>query len=304
MNPTMGAREWLLLVTLSVLWGGSFFFIEVAVRELPPLTVVLGRVGIAALALNAYVFARNGRMPGTLRVWGAFLVMGALNGLVPYTLIVWGQQHIDSGLASILNGTTPLFSVVLAHFLTREERMTGSRVSGVVLGLGGVAVLVGPAALSGLGPGGLGQFAVLAAALSYAFAGIYGRRFKDVPPVVAAAGQVTGTALLVLPLALIVDQPWTLSPSTAAWGAMLGLSLLSTAAAYVIFFRILAAAGATNVMLVTLLVPVSALVLGALVLGERPDALVFLGMGLIFMGIAAIDGRVLSRARRLAFTAS
>ena len=125
MNPTMGAREWLLLITLSVVWGGSFFFIEVAVRELPPLTVVLGRVAIAALALNAYVLARNGRMPGALRTWGAFLVMGALNGLIPYTLIVWGQQHIDSGLASILNGTTPLFSVVLAHFLTREECMTG-----------------------------------------------------------------------------------------------------------------------------------------------------------------------------------
>ena len=304
MNPTMGAREWLLLVTLSVLWGGSFFFIEVMVRELPPLTVVLGRVGIAALALNAYVLARNRRMPGTLRVWGAFLVMGALNGLIPYTLIVWGQQHIDSGLASILNGTTPMFSVVLAHFLTGEERMTGGRVAGVVLGVAGVAVLVGPEALRGLGPGGLGQFAVLAAALTYAFAGIYGRRFKDMPPMVAAAGQVTGTALLVLPLALIVDEPWTLSPSAAAWGAMLGLALLSTAAAYVIFFRILAAAGATNVMLVTLLVPVSALLLGALVLGERPGALVFAGMGLIFTGIAAIDGRALSRARRLAFTAS
>jgi drug/metabolite transporter (DMT)-like permease len=304
MNPTMSAREWLLLVTLSVVWGGSFFFIEVALRELPPLTVVLGRVGIAALALNAWVFARNGRMPGSLGVWGAFLVMGALNGLVPYTLIVWGQQNIDSGLASILNGTTPLFSVVLAHFLTRQERMTGSRVAGVVLGLAGVTVLVGPGALSGLGPGGLGQFAVLAAALSYALAGIYGRRFKDMPPMVAAAGQVTGTVLLVLPLALVVDHPWTLDPGTATWGAVLGLALLSTAAGYVIFFRILATAGATNVMLVTLLMPVSALVLGAVVLGERPGALVFVGMGLIFIGIAAIDGRVLSRARRMAFTVS
>ena len=281
MNPTMGAREWLLLVTLSMLWGGSFFFTEVAVRELPPLTVVLGRVGIAALVLNAYVLARNGRMPGTLRIWGAFLVMGALNGLVPYTLTVWGQQHIDSGLASILNGMTPMFSVVLAHFLTREERMTGGRVAGVVLGIAGVAVLVGPQALRGISLGGLGQFAVLAAALSYALAAIYGRRFKDMPPMVAAAGQVTGTALLVLPLALVVDQPWTLGPSAAAWGAVLGLALLSTAAGYIIFFRILATAGATNLMLVTLLIPVSALLLGALVLGERPGALVFVGMGLI-----------------------
>ena len=304
MNPTMGAREWLLLITLSVVWGGSFFFIEVAVRELPPLTVVLGRVAIAALALNAYVLARNGRMPGALRTWGAFLVMGALNGLIPYTLIVWGQQHIDSGLASILNGTTPLFSVVLAHFLTREECMTGNRVAGVVFGIAGVAVLVGPEALRGLGASGLGQFAVLGAALSYAFAGIYGRRFKDMAPMVAAAGQVTGTALLVLPLALIVDQPWTLNPSFAGWGAMLGLALLSTAVAYVIFFRILAAAGATNVMLVTLLMPLSALLLGALFLGERPDALVFVGMGLIFTGIAAIDGRAVPWMRRQAFTAS
>lgn len=298
MNPVMGAREWLLLVTLSVMWGGSFFFVEVALRELPPLTVVLGRVGIAALALNAYVISRCGRMPGALRTWGAFLVMGALNGLVPYTLIVWGQQHIDSGLASILNGTTPMFSVVLAHFLTGEERMTGGRVAGVVLGLAGVAMLVGPEALSGLGRGGLGQFAVLAAALSYALAGIYGRRFKDMSPMAAAAGQVTRTALLVLPLALIVDEPWTLNPGLATWGALVGLALLCTAAGYVIFFRILATAGATNVMLVTLLMPVSALALGALVLGERPGALVFVGMGLIFAGIAAIDGRALSRVRR------
>ena len=287
-----------------MVWGGSFFFIEVLVRELPPLTVVLGRVGIAALALNAYVLARHGRMPGALRIWGAFLVMGALNGLIPYTLIVWGQQHIDSGLASILNGTTPLFSVVLAHFLTREERMTGNRVSGVVFGIAGVAVLVGPEALRGLGASGLGQFAVLGAALYLRL-----RRHLRAPLQGHAAYGRGGrpsdrTALLVLPLALIVDEPWTLNPSLAAWGAMLGLALLSTAAAYIIFFRILAAAGATNVMLVTLLMPVSALLLGALVLGEQPGATVFVGMGLIFTGIAAIGGRALPWMRRVAFTAS
>ena len=296
-NRVMGGREWLLLVALSVLWGGSFFFSEVALNELRPFTVVLGRVGIAAVALVAFVYLTGRRMPASPRLWGAFLVMGAMNNLIPFSLIVWAQVTIDSGLASILNATTPMFTVVLAHVLTRDERMTGNRLAGVLLGLGGVAVLVGPDILHELGAQGLAQLAVLAAAASYACAGIYGRRFKELPPAVAAAGMVTGTAVMILPLALVLERPWNSSPGMVTWGAVLGLSLLSTALAYLIYFRILAAAGATNLLLVTFLIPVSALFLGMAVLGERPDWSAFAGLALIFAGLAAVDGRVLEFAR-------
>ena len=296
-SPTMAGRDWLLLVTLSVLWGGSFFFSEVALGALGPFTVVLGRVGIAAVALVGFVYLSGRRMPGTPGLWGAFLVMGALNNLIPFSLIVWGQVTIDSGLASILNATTPLFAVLLAHFLTRKERMTRNRALGVLLDLGGVAVLIGPGVLGALGAQGWAQLAVLGAAFSYACAGIYGRRFKGLPPAVAAAGMVSASAVMTLPIALVVERPWTLNPGAVTWGAMLGLSLLSTALAYVIYFRSLAAAGATNRLLVTFLIPVSALTLGTLVLGERPDAAAFAGMALIFAGLAAVDGRLLGIIR-------
>ncbi len=296
-NRVMGGREWLLLVLLSLLWGGSFFFNEVALVELRPFTVVLGRVGIAAFALVAFVYLTGRRMPASPKLWGAFLVMGALNNLIPFSLIVWGQVTIDSGLAAILNATTPLFTVLLAHVLTHDERMTGNRLIGVLLGLGGVAVLVGPDVWGEFGAQGLAQLAVLGAAASYACAGIYGRRFKELPPAVAAAGMLCGTTVMILPLALILDQPWSLRPSVVTWGAVLGLALFSTALAYLIYFRILAVAGATNLLLVTFLIPVSALFLGVAVLGERPDWSAFAGLTLIFAGLAAVDGRLFSVVR-------
>jgi drug/metabolite transporter (DMT)-like permease len=291
--PSMTGKVWLLLVTLSVLWGGSFFFAEVALAELGPFTVVLGRVGFAALALIGFVYVTGHRLPTAPGLWGAFLVMGALNNLIPFSLIVWGQVTIDSGLAAILNATTPMFTVVLAHFLTRDERMTRGRAAGVLLGLSGVAVLVGPEVLGQLGAQELAQLAVLGAAFSYACAGIYGRRFKELAPPVAAAGMVTASAVLTLPLALVVERPWTMSPGAVTWAAVLGLALLSTALGYAIYFRILAAAGATNLLLVTFLIPVSALALGMLVLGERPEPAAFAGLALIFAGLAAVDGRLL-----------
>jgi drug/metabolite transporter (DMT)-like permease len=233
-------------------------------------------------------------MPRDRSSWAAFAGMGVLNNLIPFTLIFWGQTQIPSALAAILNATTPLWGVVFAHFLTRDERMRANRLGGVLLGFAGVVVMVGPAALGGMGAAGLAQLAVVAAAVSYAFAGIFGRRFKATPPMVTATGQVTTTTVMMLPVALLVDRPWDLPmPGVPSWGAVLGLALLSTALAYVIFFRILAAAGATNILLVTFLIPVSALVLGMLVLGERLDPGHFAGMALIALGLGAIDGRPL-----------
>ena len=297
----MGPFEWSLLLALSLLWGGSFFFGEVALTQLPPFTVVLGRVGIAAVALQLAVRAAGHAMPRSLSAWGAFALMGALNNLVPFSLIYWGQTQISSSHASILNATTPLFTVVVAHFLARDERFTVGRIGGVLFGLAGVTVLIGPDALHGSGADVFAQLAVLGAALSYAFAGVYGRRFRGLPPLVTATGQLTCTTAMVLPIALIVDQPWTLpAPNAATWGALFGVALLSTAVAYVIYFRILATAGATNVLLVTFLMPVVALWLGISLLGERPAPGHFAGMALIALGLVAMDGRPLASLRRLA----
>lgn len=294
-RPGMGAGDWGLLVALSVLWGGSFLFNGVAVRELPPFTIVALRVALAALALNLLVRALGQAMPRGRRAWTAFFGMGLLNNLIPFCLIVWGQTQIASGLASILNATTPLFAAVVAHFLTEDERLTANRVAGVGIGFAGVAWMVGPGALAGLGSAVWAQLAVLGGAVSYAFAGVYGRRFKamGVPPLATATGQVTASAAMLLPLALAVDRPWALpAPGPATWGAILGIALLSTALAYVLFFRILARAGSANLMLVTFLIPVSAVLMGAAVLGERLEPRHFAGMGLIALGLAAIDGRL------------
>lgn len=288
----MGPVEWVLLLVLSVLWGGSFFFGKVALAELPPFTVVFGRVCLAAIALNAVVVATGRRMPVSGRTWAAFFVMGLMNNLIPFSLIFWGQTRIASGLAAVLNSTTPLFAVVLGHLLTEDERLTPNRLSGVILGVGGVAVMIGPRALSGLGGDVVAQVAVLGAALSYAFAGLFGRRFKGVPPLVTASGQVTATTTMMLPVVCLADRPWTLpTPGTWTVAALVGLALLSTALAYIIYFRILAVAGATNLLLVTFLIPVSALALGTTVLGERLGPRQFGGMALIAAGLAAIDGR-------------
>lgn len=294
-NRTMSAPEWAMLLSLSVLWGGSFFFTRVALSALPPFTLVLLRVGLAAVILTIVVPLLGLKMPRQPRAWAAFFGMGLLNNAVPFCLIVWGQTHIASGLAAILNATTPLFTVVAAHVLTADERMTGHRLVGVLLGFVGVAVMVGPAVLEGLGADLLAQVAVLGAALSYAFAGIFGRRFRrmGVPPLATATGQVTASALMLLPITLVADRPWTLPlPGASVWGAVFGSAVLSTALAYVLYFRILATAGATNLLLVTFLIPVSAFLLGALVLGERLAPQHFLGMALIGCGLAAIDARL------------
>jgi drug/metabolite transporter (DMT)-like permease len=262
---------------------------------------VLGRVGLAALALLATVRAAGQHMPRGLGLWAAFFAMGALNNLVPFSLIFWGQTRIASGLAAILNATTPLWTVLLAHLLTRDEKLTPNRLAGVLAGLAGVAVMIGPEALAGLGLDLLAQTAVVLAAVSYAFAGIFGRRFRaaGVSPLVTAAGQVTATTVMALPVVLLVDRPWALPvPSAATWASVVALALLCTALAYILYFRILATAGATNIALVTFMVPASAILLGSVVLGERLEPRDFAGMALIGFGLAAIDGRVLSLWRR------
>ncbi len=296
-SQTMGFREWALLLVLSLLWGGSFFFVGVAVAELPPLTIVALRVALAALGLWCVLLVLGLKPPREARVWLAFLCMGTINNVIPFSLIVWGQTQIASGLASILNATTPLFTVVVATCLLTDERATPLKVAGVTIGFLGVVVMIGLPASTTATPW-LPQVAILGAALSYAFGGVYGRRFKTlgVHPIMTATGQVTASGLIMLPLALTLEGSEALTTAGAAsWGAILGLALFSTSLAYIIYFRLLATAGATNLLLVTLLVPASAILLGVMFLNESITLKQLAGLGLIALGLSAIDGRLWRR---------
>lgn len=300
--PVMTARDWALLILLSVLWGGSFFFAEVALVDLPPLTLAWARVALGALALWAVVRALALAVPGDARSWAVLFGMGLLNNVIPFSLIIWGQTRIESGLAAILNGATPLFAVLIAPFFIAEERLTANRLIGIAVGIAGVGVMIGLDALGGIGGSTLGQLAVVAGTLSYACAGVYARRLIRVPALVAAAGQVTGSTLLLAPLALMVDQPWTLAlPGAATIAAVLGFGIVSTAMAYWLYFTLLASAGPTNLLLVTLLIPVSAVMLGVTLLGERLEPKHALGFALIAAGLAWIDGRLPRRFSRSVF---
>lgn len=300
----MNRSDWTTLVVLALTWGAAFMFIGIAVREVAPLTYVWLRVTIAAAAMWAWVASR--REPAGLprRIWGAILFLALFNNVVPFILFGWGQTHIASGLASILNATTPIWGVVVAHVFTADEKITPRKLAGVGLGFGGVALMIGPSLLSGLGNNLLAQLACVTAALCYAFAGVYARRFRrmGVSPIAVTTGQLTASAMVMLPLALIVDQPWTgTMPSFQAIGAIVALGVVSSAFGYVLYFRLIDRAGATNALLVTLLVPPIAILLGALFLSEAIGVRDIAGLGLIALGLAAIDGRLLSRFRRRAF---
>ncbi len=293
-NTSMGLREWGMLCLLSLLWGGSFFFVGVAVVELPPLTIVWLRVALGALTLWGVVAFLRLPLPRSPRVWLSILIMGCLNNVIPFSLIVWGQTHIASGLASVFNGTTPLFTILVAAVFLADERISAHKIIGIVLGFSGVLVMVGADVLSGLGANVLGQLAILAAAISYAFAAVFGRRFKvlGLNPIVLATGQVTLSTLVLLPLMWVVDQPLSFSmPGTPVILAIIALAVFSTALAYILFFRLLASAGATNLSLVTFLIPVSAILLGVFVLDERLELRHYWGIGFIGLGLLAIDGR-------------
>ncbi len=293
----MNGRDWAILGTLAVIWGGAFFFIGVAVRHVPPLTYVWLRLSIAALAMWGYLYFKGQKLGLPREVWGSIVLLAVLNNALPFTLFGWGQTHIASGLASILNATTPIWGVVVAHVLTRDERMTPRKLAGVLLGFGGVATMIGPSLLASLGSSALAQLACVAASLSYALAAVWARRFRKlgVSPLSVTTGQLTAGALIMLPMAMIVDQPWTHAfPPLTAWGAITALALLCTAFGYVLYFRLIETSGATNALLVTLLVPPVAIVLGALFLSETLAPQDFIGLGLIALGLAAIDGRLLS----------
>ena len=294
----MNFHVWVMLIVLSILWGTSFIFTEIALEDFRPLTIATLRVSGAASALWIYLLIIGAEIPRSLSIWGAFLIMGIVNNAIPFAAIMFAQTLISASLASILNSTAPLFTVVLAGILLSDERITTSRIFAVIFGFIGVVVMIGPPALLGIGADVLAQCAVLGASVSYAFSAVFARRFKamGLQPSVLAVGMLTMSSLCLAPVALFFDRPFTLNaPGISSIAAAAGVALLSTALAYILYFRILAAAGATNLLLVTFLIPVSAILLGVNFLGESLNLSQIVGMFLIGLGLAVMDGRIFKR---------
>lgn len=298
-NPSiqMGVTEWLLLLLLSLLWGSSFLFMKVAVQELPVFTVVLGRIGIAAIFLMGLVYLRGLELPTTIRAWRQLMLLGILRAALPITLFVWAGTQIDSGVSGILNSTTPLFTAIVAHCLTQDEHLTRYRVAGILLGMMGVIFLIGPSALQGLGQNVLGQLAVLGATCAYGFAGVYGRRFSDTPVLVTTAGFLLASTLLILPITLILDQPWNLHYGFVPLASVLALAIFNTAIAFMVWLTLNLRAGANNTSQVTFLIPFMAILLGWVVLGEQIGWNAFIGLVFILLGLAVAQNRLFGTSK-------
>ena len=300
---TLDLNSTIMLLLLAAVWGGSFFLGEIALREVPPLTITLHRVAWALPILALIVLFKGISVPRSPKIWGAYLVMGALNNTIPFSLIFWGQTQIESGLASILNGTTAMFAAVVAGLLLRDEPLTAKKIIGAALGIAGVAFIMGPSALNDFNPSNLAQLAILGATLSYAFAGVWGKiALAGQPPLMNAFGMLTGSTLLIIPIVIVVDGPPNLELSASVWGALIGMAALSTALAYVLYFAILVRAGSANLLMVTLLIPPFAIGLGVLFLGEQMGLEAWIGFAIIGLGFAVTDGRLFSIFSRNSIT--
>lgn len=297
-SPAISAKAWIMLVILGLLWGGSFFFARIAVLHIPPITLAFLRFLIAALTLHVFIAGRYG-IYGELRAhWPSFAILGLINNVIPHTLIFLGQTEIGAGLASILNATTPIWTVIIAHFATADEKLTGAKVAGTLTGLAGTVILFSPHIAAKADAPLWALLLPVAAAISYGFAAIFARRFRGVAAPVTAAGQLTASMIIILPLSFAVDRPWTLPlPPVNAVAAVLALAIVSTAFAYILYFRLISMAGATNASLVTLLVPPSAILLGMLFLGERQGFAEWAGMLVIGLGLLILDGRAIAKFR-------
>jgi drug/metabolite transporter (DMT)-like permease len=287
----MPAADWGVIALLSLLWGGAFFMIELGLRGFPPMTLVFLRMALAVPPMLLILRIMGQQLPADGKSWRQLLVLGAINCALPFILFFWGQTRIESGLASILNATTPLWGVVTAHFLTRDEKATPTRIVGVLLGLAGIIVMVGPDALGGISGSVLAQLACLAATLLYALAAVYGRTLSQstMTPMVIATGQVITAAVVMLPVALLIDRPWALpAAGWDAWAGAIGLAIPSTAIAYFFYFRLIDRAGASNA------------ILGVLFLGETVEPKEMAGAALIALGLLAINGRLWPRPNAVA----
>lgn len=292
----MVLKDWAQLLLLGAIWGGSFFFARIAVGELHPLVLVLFRVAIAAIALQLYLGLRGPSFRLALPHASLFFLLALTNNIIPFSLIFAGQTELGAGVASVLNATTPFWTLILANALTSDEKLSWNKLAGIALGIAGTAVMIGPGLLAGLGGPVWAKFALIGASLSYAVALMVARRFKSVPSPVIATGQLTASTIIMIPVVLFTYGPAGLfSASPPVWAAVFALALLSTAFAYILYFNLVASAGATNASLVTLIVPASAILLGFLFLGERLELFELGGMALIALGLVTIDGRLFGR---------
>lgn len=301
-NNQMSSASWLQLFVLSILWGGSFFFVKIALIDLPIFTIVFLRVALGSLILLLFITIKKKKLPGSRKIWFHLIIMGILNNVIPFSLIVSAQKIIDSGFASILNATTPFFTIIIAHIFTKDESLSLKKIIGIIIGLSGVVILIGYKSVFSGKNEFLGAILMLIAALSYAFAGVWGKRFKEfkIDPILISTGQLICSSILLLPITLIIDKPWTLSiPSSQTWLAILGIALFSTSIAYIIYFKILSTSGATNVLLVTLLIPISALLLGVAILSEVFYIQYIYGIMIIGLGLLILDGRITDKIRRI-----
>lgn len=298
MTKPMSAIDWGLIVALSVIWGGAFFFIEIILREVPPNTMVFLRLLLAIPPLLFWLRVTGMTMPLDRKSWMQFFVIGALNVALPYILFGYAQVHISSGLASVLNATTPLWGVLVAHFLTHDEKATSLRVAGVVIGFLGVAVMLGSGLETGSRDVILGQVACVVATLFYALTSVYARGMgeRGLQPMQIATGQIVAATVLMVPVVLVTEPPHLLTlPGAPVVAAMLALSIISTSLAYVLYFKLLANVGAANSLLITFLIPVTAIMLGFAFLGEIIEPRQVAGMSLIAIGLLALDGRMFGR---------
>jgi drug/metabolite transporter (DMT)-like permease len=289
----MSAADWARLLVLGAIWGGSFFFARIAVAEMPPLVLVFWRVALAAAALHVYLLVAGPSFRLALPHLPMLALLGLINNVVPFSLIFLGQTELGAGLAAVLNSTTPFWTLLIANALTTDEKLSWNKAAGILLGIAGTAVTVGPGLVSGLGAPAWAKFALVGASLSYAFALIVARRLRAVPPPVIATAQVSASAAIMLPVALLGFGPSAMvAAGPGVWRAVVGLALVSTAFAYLLYFRLVADVGATNASLVTLVVPASAVLLGALFLDESLHPEEVVGMLIIAAGLLTIDGRL------------
>ncbi len=296
-------RNFLWLVFLAALWGPSFLFIKVAVEDIPPFTLVLGRVGIAALVLYLILRMQGGRLPKFGPLWKHLALMAFVQHALPFTLFNWGEQYIDSALAAILNGTVPLFTIILAHFFVYDDRMTPAKLMGVLVGFGGLILLIAPSLVGGIKTTTWGLLAIVLASVSYGVAIVYSRlHLRGQPPLVAPTAQLGLATLYILPLSLVIDQPFTLPmPSLSALGGLLVLAIFGTAVAFVVYYHIIERVSPSYISMVTYMVPAFGVVLGVVILNEQLQWNAYAGCALILTGVMIVNGlfdKSLARLRR------
>jgi drug/metabolite transporter (DMT)-like permease len=286
-QPNM-AFELTLLLVLATLWGASYTFIRVGVATIPPITLISGRTLIAGLLLLVIMRWRGVKLPRDAATWRRFLFQACLNSVIPWTMIAWGERSLDAGLATILNSTSPIFTFFLTLAITRHEALSSRKLIGVVAGMAGICLIVGMQALTGLGEQLTAQIVTVLAAACYAGAAIFSRGFKGLDPIVPAAGSLLCGAAVLIPISLVVEQPWTLAPSTNSMLALLGLAVFSTAFAFVIYFRLIQTLGSVGTTAQAYLrVPIG-VALGVLFLGERLSTTAWIGLGCVVIGVAAM----------------